>query len=253
MDYKLPITIGKVEVYPSNKKIVFGVEIKKNKKNGRTLGTLYLWGQPEYDALKEEFYFKDIDFTLESKNIILKLISEAASKKIITYVNESSRFKVDKELNKLRKQLSNFRQETEAGTVDFNLKEVAISGVSTIKDRLAVYLDLSGEAKFNFIYKPEIITQRTAVTDTISTSANEKPIALANIAVNNNILDWEPAIKLPLYEPGDTIWYQTEKGEVVYRLAQIKDKSYTGDTIKIMNKYGNVTYRILTAEDFKKK
>lgn len=252
MDYKLPITTGNVEVYPSNKKIVLGIEIKKNKKNERKLGTIYLWGQPEYDTAKEEFYFKDLDFTLESKNIILKLISEAAGNKILAYLNKVSRFRVDKELNKLRQELSNFSKETEVGTVYFNLKDVSVSGVSAIKDMLAVYVDLSGEAKFNFVFKPEMVTKALATVDTISIAMNEKPVALANIAVIENIMEFGPEIKLPIYNLGDTIWYQTTRDEVKFRLAELKDKRYVGDTIRVMNRFGNVTYSILTAADLKK-
>lgn len=253
VDFKLPVTTGEVEVYPGNKKMVVGVEIKKNKKNGRKLGTIYLWGEPAYDAVKEEFYFKDLDFTLESKNIVLKVLSEVASKQVLKYLQENSRFKVDKELNALRKEFADGKKEIDEGTVHYKLNDVAISGVALIKDRLAVYVDLSGDLKFNFIYKPEIIITATEPQNgPLSAKSDKRPAAMQKIGGTENIVDWSPSIKLPLYEPGDTIWYQTEKDEVTYRLAQIKDKSYTGDTIRIMNKYGNVTYRILTAEDFKK-
>ncbi|MBL7747110.1 MAG: DUF4403 family protein [Chitinophagaceae bacterium] len=254
LDFKIPVTTGNVEIYPGNKKIVVGVEIKKNKKNGRKLGTIYLWGEPAYDAVKEEFYFKDLDFTLESKNIVLKVLSEAASKHAVKYLQDNSRFKVDKELNALRKEFAEGKKEIDEGTVHYKLKDVVISGVALIQDRLAVYVDLSGELRFNFVYKPEIITSAMeAVPDSFGTRANARPPLMQKTEGIKNMLDWNPSIKLPLYEPGDTIWYENKEGALTYRLAEIKDKRYAGDTLILMNKNGELTYRILTKEDLEKK
>ena len=244
---KLPVSTGAVTVYPSGKKIVIGIDITKNNKRARKLGTIYVWGEAAYDAEKEEFYFKDLDFTLESRNVLLKLISEATGKQLLSYLNKVSRFKIDKELNALKKQLSNFKKETELGTVNFNLKEVGISGVHALKDKLAVYVDLSGDAKFNFVYKPIIEAIPEAVTDTVAVFSNNKVIA------KEKILDISPTFALPIYNVGDTIWYQNDKGATLYRLADIKDKKMVGDTIIMMNKFGEMDYHIVTKSDLKQK
>jgi hypothetical protein len=250
---KLPVSTGAVNVYPSAKKIVIGIDITKNNKRARKLGTIYVWGQVAFDETKEEFYFKDLDFTLESKNVLLKIISEATGKQLLAYLNKSSHFKIDKELNKLKQQLTNLKKETEFGTVNFNLKEAGISGVNALKDRLAVYVDLSGDAKFNFVYKPTIVPIPNAVADTVALFANDSRIVRSNkmAIANEKVADISPAFPLPIYNVGDTIWYQNDKGVAAYRLAEIKDKKMVGDTIIIMNRFGEVDYHIVTKSDLK--
>jgi hypothetical protein len=172
---------------------------------------------------------------------------------VLTYLNKVSRFSVDKELNNLRQQLANFTKETELGTVQFKLNEVTVSEVTALRDKLAIYVDLSGDARFRFIFKQQVVPVAAVGVNSANSTTGDASDGMPPAIIKEDIQQWGPHMKLPIYDIGDTIWYQSSEGAVKYRLAELKDKNFEGDTLRIMDNAGKMKYHILTSDDLKKK
>lgn len=68
------IFVKGIEIYPHNEKIVVAIKFKADVK-GSLLdaeGSIYLYGTPKYDAKNDQFLVENLDFTLETKNALVK-------------------------------------------------------------------------------------------------------------------------------------------------------------------------------------
>ncbi len=73
--------------------------------DGKRKGTLYLKGQPTYDAVSHEISFPDLDFDLSSKNLLLRTAKWLLNDKILSTMRAQAKYNIDNELNSMKKEL----------------------------------------------------------------------------------------------------------------------------------------------------
>ncbi len=139
---------GNVQIYPSGKKLVVGVDIIK-RKNSKKLVTLYLWAIPAYHEDKSYFYLDDIEFTLETKNYLLKALKNVISidvveKAIKKEIAKNTVFDVSKEYKMITDSLKNIQYAASSIEVTGSFAPIRISQLFPTTKDLVVYATLKG-------------------------------------------------------------------------------------------------------------
>jgi hypothetical protein len=140
---------GNVQIYPSGKKLVVGVDILK-RKNSKKVITLYLWAIPAYNQTKSYFYFDDIEFTLETKNYLLKALKNLISIDIVEQtikkeIAKNSMFDVSKEYKMITDTLRDIKVTKSNFDVVGSFAPINISQIFPTTKDLVVYATLSGK------------------------------------------------------------------------------------------------------------
>jgi hypothetical protein len=85
------VVIKKIRVYGSGEAVVFAITVK-----GTVNGTVYLSGNPEYDSSTRSLFIRDLDYTIETKQILKKVadwlahseMRESLEKKATWYIGD---------------------------------------------------------------------------------------------------------------------------------------------------------------------
>lgn len=105
-DFKVgPTTVRfeKARIYGSGNEAVIAVWFQKPFR-----GTLYLRGEPRYDEQKRAVRFEELGFTVESEQVLVKLIDVALHRLIVQWISERAELGVNKYLTKALDQLGSF-------------------------------------------------------------------------------------------------------------------------------------------------
>ena len=140
---------GNVQIYPSGKKLVIGVDIL-NRKKAKKVTTLYLWAIPAYNQSKSYFYFDDISFTLETKNFLLKALKNIISINIIEdalkkEIAKNTRFDVSKEYKLITDTLRDINISKSIFDLKGAFQPISISELFPTANELVVYATLKGQ------------------------------------------------------------------------------------------------------------
>lgn len=141
-------TIGKTTIYPCREKVALAVEVLKAK-TGKLKAVLYLWGIPKYDAQNQEVYIDGLDFTAQSKNILIKFAAWMMQPKIMKTVKQNARFSLAEQLTTFRDQLKQFNHKEELGTLRGSFDYMDIHQVFVSEHDLEVYWQMDGKLDFD--------------------------------------------------------------------------------------------------------
>lgn len=83
------VTVNKVNLWHNNGKVVIALNV-----NGKVNGNIYLKGVPKYRAEDTTIYFDDLDFVLDTKNILHKSAAWLLSGKILKMIKEKSQYSI---------------------------------------------------------------------------------------------------------------------------------------------------------------
>lgn len=108
------VQIDTVRLYGTNTKSVLGVSFTGGKKSGflkdKVKGRLYLEGVPNYDLATQTLLVRDLAYTLDTRNLILKLAAWLNNKIIIQAIQSKAKFPVADKLvdakNKLQQAIN---------------------------------------------------------------------------------------------------------------------------------------------------
>lgn len=278
---------GNVQIYPNGKKLVIGVDILK-RKNSKKITTLYLWAIPAYNDTKSYFYFDDIEFTLETKNFLLKALKniisiDAVEKALKKEIARTSKFDVSKEYKMITDTLRNIKVIKNNFEIAGSFDPIKISEIFPTTKDLVVYATLKGKLNAAVNFKEqladknlELFTSKmigiqeelklpaeiiAEVNQTkifnITKDIHEGPIKQPKAgdmfkAKNRKILEAKQNITrpsgegkfLPSINIGDTIYSQKDN-KITYRIAELKDKTISGDTILIRDNSGKINLFII--------
>jgi len=246
-DYSnLPYTIDNVVFYPSDKRLVIAVDLVKRKNNKRVV-TFYLWGIPTLNNEIMEVRLEDFDYTLETKNYLIKIANWVLDDKIRNIIKDRTVFNYKKELNDLTKKIANFDVPSKIGNLSGKLNSINADDLFTSTRALTVYVLATGEAEFTFeIPEPSFML-------------DEQELAVVRIQEERNIIPDSSkvmgfmskgedlvmtssgtVILNPFVNMGDTIYYESSKGELKTRIAGPKDVTIPGETILVEDESGNI-------------
>lgn len=135
-----------VKAYQSGKSIVFGITIKGTKLF-RPTGTIYLSGEPRYDLARGGMVFDNFDFTLETKNWLVKNVAAIGHDAVVKTLADKAVIKIDEQLNHFLEQFRAFEVPTAGGSITGKVTSAKISGFWMEGDALNFDLVLDGVSR----------------------------------------------------------------------------------------------------------
>ena len=141
------VTVQKVDIWQKDTKLIIALDLI-----GSINGTIYLSGYPNYNSLSKEIYFDDLDYVLNTKNILLKSANWLAQGTILNKIRESCRYSIQENLeeakNSMLPYLNNYSPAKGIyinGTLnDFEFEKVEISDKAII-----AFISTSGKMKIS--------------------------------------------------------------------------------------------------------
>uniref|UniRef100_UPI003F6947C1 DUF4403 family protein n=1 Tax=Mariniflexile litorale TaxID=3045158 RepID=UPI003F6947C1 len=92
------VTVKKVDIWHKEGKMVIALDLQ-----GSVNGIIYLEGMPQYDVLKKEIYFDDLDYVLDTKSKLLRTANWLAKGLILKRIQENCRYSVQSNLDEGKK------------------------------------------------------------------------------------------------------------------------------------------------------
>ncbi|MFA6087568.1 DUF4403 family protein [Mucilaginibacter sp.] len=146
--------VSNVQIYPSDKKLIVGIDIVKKKKNKKVL-TIYLSALPAYDNVKNYFYLDQIGFTIETRNVLLKILKSAAEidfveKALNKEIARNTKFNVNSYYRDIIDTIKHFEIPLQLMNLTGNFDPVNVTEVFTTDSALVVYVTVRGKLSATF-------------------------------------------------------------------------------------------------------
>lgn len=94
------IVVQGVEIWEKDKKLIIALDI-----TGSINGTIYLSGIPKYNAETFEIYFDELDYVLNTKNVLLKSANWLAQGTILKKIRENCKYSIKENLDEGKKNM----------------------------------------------------------------------------------------------------------------------------------------------------
>ena len=83
------VMIKHVDLWQKNNQLIVALDVV-----GNISGTLYLSGNPMYDEINKEIYFENLDYVIDTKNVLAKTASFIANKYILNEIKTRCRYSI---------------------------------------------------------------------------------------------------------------------------------------------------------------
>lgn len=100
-DGKKNVVLEEIQLWHSDRKLVIAVRI-----DGKVKGWLYLRGVPKYNEESFEIYLDELDYHVNTKNVLVKSLSWMLSGKVLKLIKDNSRYSIKQDLDDLKKELN---------------------------------------------------------------------------------------------------------------------------------------------------
>lgn len=100
---KRRVVVQKVDLWSKDNKMIVALEL-----TGSLNGTIYLAGYPNYNAVTQEIYFDQMDYVLDTKNILLRSANWFAEGYILKKIQESCRYSIKPNLEEGKKSIQGY-------------------------------------------------------------------------------------------------------------------------------------------------
>lgn len=144
------VLVRDIKMYGSNGSPVMAADVTIPRGFWRSTDvTLYLTGRPTYDVATNTIAIEELDYTAETKALVLQAFAWLSHDKILKKFREKARWQAGEWLAKARSALSAaFPIALAAGiTLEGEVLSVQPQSVLTTSDELLVYVNLSGRAR----------------------------------------------------------------------------------------------------------
>jgi hypothetical protein len=139
---KRSVTVDDVEIYGSGDKIIVNTTL-----TGSYTGSVYLEGEPVYNARRNTVEVKDLNFTLNTQNFLYKSAGWVLKSTIKHRLQESMEFLLDYNIDDMKKQLqeqlNNYRISEEVN-LNGKLENLGILDVSLTPESIMVDIGVTG-------------------------------------------------------------------------------------------------------------
>lgn len=98
---KKQVLIDSIQLWHNDAKLIIGVQTK-----GAVQGWIYLRGLPKFNETTSELYLADVDYHVNTKNVLVKSMNWLLSGKILKIIQEQAKYSIKKDLDSLKKDLS---------------------------------------------------------------------------------------------------------------------------------------------------
>lgn len=100
---KKKITIDSVSIYGGGDNLII-----KTKVSGNVTGHIYLKGKPTYDSLTQTIYLKNLDYSIETKNAMIKTGNWIMKSSLTKRMQEALRYSVADDMAKMKKEANSY-------------------------------------------------------------------------------------------------------------------------------------------------
>jgi hypothetical protein len=100
-DGKKDVTLEEIKLWHSEKKLIIAIRI-----DGKVQGWLFLRGIPKYNAETSEIYLDELDYHVNTKNVLVKSLSWMLSGKVLKLIKENSKYSIKQDLDDMKKEMN---------------------------------------------------------------------------------------------------------------------------------------------------
>lgn len=141
------VTVQKVAVWHKEGKIIIALDL-----TGTIKGTIYLSGIPNYNLLTQEIYFDDLQYVLNTKNVLLKSANWLAQGTILKKIRENCKYSIKENLEEgkanMLPYLSNYAP-MQGVYVNGTLEDFVFEKIELNDKALIAFITTSGNMKIN--------------------------------------------------------------------------------------------------------
>lgn len=137
------VTVQKVSIWEKDTKLIIGLDLL-----GSVNGTIYLSGFPKFNALTNEIYFDDLDYVLDTKNVLLKSANWLAQGFILKKIKESCTYSLVENLQEgkttMLQYLNNYSP-MKGVFINGNLNDFVFEKVALTDEAIIAFITTSGK------------------------------------------------------------------------------------------------------------
>ncbi len=136
------VSVKNVALWQNQNKLVIALELI-----GSVTGTIYLSGYPQYNAVTQEVYFDQLDYVLDSKNVLARTANWLASKTILLQLQESCRYSIKPNLKEGRQNILNYIENyspVKGVFVNGQLDDIAFQNIQLTNEALVAFIKFNG-------------------------------------------------------------------------------------------------------------
>ncbi len=100
-DGKKDVTLEEIKLWHSEKKLIIAVRLE-----GKVKGWLFLKGTPKYNSETSEIYLDDLDYHVNTKNVLVKSLNWMLSGKVLKLFKDNAKYSMKQDLEDLRKEMN---------------------------------------------------------------------------------------------------------------------------------------------------
>lgn len=144
-DAKRKVTVEQVELWQKNQKLIIALHLK-----GSLNGAIYLSGVPKYDEGKKEIYLDEMDYVLDTKNVLHKMANSFLQGSILKKIESLCRYSIAKEWSEGQQQLAQYLNKYEpvkGVRVNGNVKDMTFTKIETTPRGVAAFLRVQGQVR----------------------------------------------------------------------------------------------------------
>ena len=140
-------SIANIGIYPSDTKLILSLDLIENE-NANKVFSFYLFGTPKINEKEMHITLENLDYTLESKNVLLTTASWLLDEKIKTFIQENAVFSYKKEFIKLSHQLSNIEHTSGKKIITGKLDLIGVEDIFMAKESLIIHALATGNISY---------------------------------------------------------------------------------------------------------
>lgn len=143
------VTVSNVKIWQKSNKMIIALDLQ-----GSIAGTIYLSGYPQYNEVTQEVFFDQLDYVLDTKNVLTKSANWMASNYILKQLQEQCRYSIAPNLEEgkenIKKYITNYSP-TEGVYINGKLGELAFKKVQLTPQAMLAFITVDGmlEVKVN--------------------------------------------------------------------------------------------------------
>lgn len=144
-DAKRKVTVDQVELWQKNQKLIVALHLR-----GSLNGVIYLTGVPKYDEAKKEVYLDDMDYVLDTRNVLHKMANSFLQGSILKKIESLCRYSIAKEWAEGQQQLTNYLNQYEpvkGVRINGNVKDMTFTKLETTPRGVAAFLRIQGQVR----------------------------------------------------------------------------------------------------------
>ncbi len=96
------VYLDSIQLWNNDEKLIIAVQTK-----GAVNGWIYLRGIPKYNEATTEIYLAELDYHVNTKNVLVKSMNWLLSGKILKLIQDNAKYAIKQDLDNLKKELTN--------------------------------------------------------------------------------------------------------------------------------------------------